>query len=250
MKQLILAGILMFSVHFFSVAQFVGNGAEKPASAMGPAGKMAFTVKVGTAIPLSPFSTIPQRTNPQYLSGVMGAKPGFFSELGFGIQLSNPDKMVGFYYFPILASFLQTPLDWSELGGSFTDKNNYTKPFSILDIAQRYGISVKPADDLSLALYYRPGLIIPFKYEIISSDNSFLFTGEMTTSDDAPVFMMSHTGGISIRYKLAAISVEKYSAKPTFDITYKDNDPTVHLNEGITGKIPVKLLLISLALNF
>ena len=247
MKQIIFLGVFMLFLGFCASAQFVGAGTEKSSTTQN-ALKPSFSIKFGAALPLSPFSTTPERTSdPQYSSGFMGAKTGFFTEFGFGLNLTNSEKVVGFYYYPVLASLLSTSLDWSELGGIFADKSIYTKPFSVLDIAQRYGISVKPAKDFSVALYYRPGLIIPFKYEIATSDESFLFTGELSTSDDAPALMMSHTAGLSIRYKMVEISVEKYSAKPTFDITYKDNDQNVDIST--TGKIPVKLMLISLALD-
>ena len=92
-------------------------------------------------MPRGEFGTVPKRTNtPQYSEGIMGAKTGFFVETGFGLNMSKPDKKVGFYYFPILASYWQTSLDWSSLGGFFATPEIYTKPVSILDIAQRYGI--------------------------------------------------------------------------------------------------------------
>jgi hypothetical protein len=238
-------------------AQFVGDGASKPATTnQSKAGKSSISLKFGAAMPLSLYGTTPSRSSkPQYSSGVMGAKTGFFIEAGVGLNLSKPDKKVGFYYYPILASYWQTPLDWSSLGGFFANKDIYTKPMNIMDIAQRYGIVVKPIDNLSLALYYRPGLIIPFKYEIThastSDGESFLFTGEMSVADNAPVLMMSNTGGFSARYKMAAFSIEYYFAKPTFDVTYKDIDsnPVMNVNESTTCKIPVKMLVISLALT-
>ena len=258
MKVRILAAAILLLVSNLLSAQFVGDGAAKtepPASSK--AGKSTFSLKFGAALPLSEFGTTPVRNSkPQYSSGVMGAKTGFFVEAGFQLNLTKPDKMVGFYYFPILASYWQTSLDWSSLGGFFEDKAIYTKPVSILDIAQRYGVFVKPMDNLFLALYYRPGLIIPFKYEIahesVTAGESFLFTGEMSVAEDAPILMMSHTAGFSARYRIAEISFEFYSAHPTYDVIYKDIDtnPVLNVNESTTGKIPVKVLMISLGLNF
>lgn len=238
-------------------AQFVGDGGATTEAKPSNSGKSSFTIKFGAAMPLSLYGTSPKRTNtPQYSEGIMGAKTGFFAEAGMQMNLSGSDKKVGFYYYPILASYWQTSLDWSSLGGFFEDKVIYTKPVAIMDIAQRYGIFVKPIEDLSLALYYRPGLIIPFKYEIAhgstTAGESFLFTGELSVAEDAPIFMMSHTAGFSARYKIAEISFELYTAKPTYDLTYKDLDisPPLNVNLSTTGKIPVKLFLISLGLSF
>lgn len=258
MKLKILAGaILILSVNSVS-AQFVGDaGAKTETKPANTGDKSSVSIKFGAAIPLSLYGTTPTRSNkPQYSSGVMGAKTGFFVEAGLKLNLSNPDKKVGFYYYPILASYWQTSLDWSSLGGFFEDKEIYTKPVAIMDIAQRYGIFVNPMENLTLALYYRPGLIIPFKYEIThesaTAGESFLFTGELSVSEDAPVLMMSNTAGFSAKYGIAEISLEYYSAKPTYDVIYKDIDtnPVMNVNVSTTGKIPVKLFLISLGLNF
>ncbi|HAM11167.1 MAG: hypothetical protein A2X04_15555 [Bacteroidetes bacterium GWF2_41_9] len=258
MKIKILTGAILLMISNFVSSQFVGDGASSPQSNKSTtAGKANFSIKFGAAMPLSLYGTTPNRSSiPQYSSGVMGAKTGFIVEAGMGLNLTNPDKMVGFYYFPILASYWKTSLDWSSIGGFFSNKEIYSKPVSIMDIAQRYGVFVNPIDNLSLAFYYRPGLIIPFKYEIAhestSAGESFLFTGEMAIAESAPALMMSHTGGFSARYGIAAISMEYYTAKPTYDVTYKDIDtsPTMNVNVKSTGKIPVKLLVISLALNF
>ena len=258
MKLRILAGVILLLAGNCVSAQFVGDGGAKtePASSS-TTGKSKFSIKFGAAMPLSLYGTTPVRNStPQYSSGVMGAKTGFFVEAGLQLNLTSTEKKVGFYYYPILASYWQTSLDWSSLGGFFEDKEIYTKPVSIMDIAQRYGIFFKPIDKLSLALYYRPGLIIPFKYEIThessTAGESFLFTGELSVAEDAPVLMMSNTAGFSARYGIAEISFEYYSAKPTYDVIYKDIDtnPAMNVNVSSTGKIPVKLLLISLGLSF
>src|SRR5450631_1034426 len=132
-------------------AQFVGDGASKPAST--PASvkqKPAFIIKYGLAMPLSNFGTVPTRTAaPLYTNGLMGAKTGFFVEAGFGLNFTKTEKMVGFYYFPLMASYWKTSMDWSKLGGFFADKAIYTKPISAIDIGQRYGVvvKVKPVED-------------------------------------------------------------------------------------------------------
>ncbi len=42
---------------------------------------------------------------------------------------------------------------------------------SAIDIGQRYGVvvNIKPIEDLSVAVYYRPGLIVPFDFAKLSS---------------------------------------------------------------------------------
>jgi hypothetical protein len=259
MKLGILLTALFITLSITISAQFVGDGAPKPASAPAPAGKpkVAFTLKYGLAMPLSNYGTTPARTNtPQYSSGVMGAKTGFFAEAGFGINFIKPEKKVGFYYYPIMAAYWKTSLDWSSLGGFFADKAIYTKPVSVIDIGQRYGIVVTPMKDLSVALYYRPGLIIPLDFEInhknTAAGETFLFSGTMSTADSAPVLMLSNTPGLSVKYKIAVISFEGYFAKPTYDVIYTDIDtsPQMNVNVTSTGKIPIKMFLLSLALSF
>jgi hypothetical protein len=51
---------------------------------------------------------------------------------------------------------------------------------------------------------------------------------------------------------MAVISIEGYFARPTYDVTYTDIDasPLMNVNVTSTGKIPVKMLLVSLALSF
>lgn len=253
MKKLISIAILMSLFSVVGSAQFVGN-ASQSSSTQANKSKQNFFIKFGAVMPMSPYNTVPDRSATQYADGFMGASTGFVAEFGMKLNIINSEKKVGFYYCPIVASYMQTPLDWSELGAFFSNKEIYSKPVSILDIAQRYGISVKPFDDIYIAAYYRPGLIIPFKYEVTHEDvangESFLFTGEM--SSDATPLMMSHSAGISLRYKIAEITIERYFAQPTYDVVYKDIDvnPIVNINESQTVKIPMKNLIFSVALNF
>jgi hypothetical protein len=251
MKIRILTGVVLIFICSTLAAQFVGDGATKTVAPVPAASqKPSFTLKFGFATPGSNYGTTPKRnTSPQYSSGIMGAKTGFFAEMGMGMSFSKDEQKVGFYYFPILASYWQTSLDWKSLGGFFADKAIYAKPVSVIDIGQRYGIFVKPIKDLSAALYYRPGLVIPLKYEITqgATGSKFLFTGEMSTAKGAPIFMMSHTIGFSVRYMMATLSFEGYNTKPTYDVHYQDD--ALLVNKSTTGKIPIKMLLISLAIN-
>lgn len=80
----------------------------------------------------------------------------------------------------------------------------------------------------------------------------FIFTGTMSTAKGTPIFMMSHTPGIAVKYMMATLSIEGYNARPTFDVHYQDVDasPLMNVDVTTTGKIPVKMLLISLAMSF
>lgn len=252
MRTKIFTGTILLLISVSLSAQFVGDGTAKPAATPVKPMKGSFTIKFGAAMPLSNFGITPKRTSaPQYSSGIMGAKTGFFAEMGLGMSLSDPDKMVGFYYFPILASFWQTSLDWKKLGSFFTDKTIYTKPVSAIDIGQRYGVVVKPINNLYVALYYRPGVLIPLNFEITHDDltkgEKFRFSGAMATGKSVPIFMMSHTPGLSVRYGMATISFEGYIARPTYDVHYQDFSRFVDITSS--GKIPVKMFLLSLALH-
>lgn len=255
MKRNIFAAAILLLISAALSAQFVGDGTPKPPSPTGPSStKPSFTLKFGTAMPRANFGVTPLSiSTAQYAMGRMGAKSGFFVEMGMGMNMTNPDKKVGFYYYPILAAYWQSSLDWSSRGGIFTEKAIYTKPLRAIEIAQRYGIYFKPpVKNLSVALYYRPAGIIPLGFEMTKTDatgKKFLLTGEMSTAKGSPVFMMSHTPGLAVRYMMATLSIESYNAKPTFDIN-SQNDLLGIPNESLTSKIPVKMLIISLALNF
>ncbi len=256
MKSKILLSALLVVLSNCISAQFVGDGGAKQTSTPASAKqKPAFIIKYGLAMPLSNFGTVPTRTTaPLYTNGLMGAKTGFFVEAGFGLNFTKPDKMVGFYYFPLMASYWKTSMDWSKLGGFFADKAIYTKPISAIDIGQRYGVvvNVKPIEDLSIAVYYRPGLIIPFDFEInhkLSADGgAFLFSGTMATGKGAPVLVLSSTPGLTVKYKIFVLSLEGYFVKPTYTVTYNYSAAPAPAPTSI--KIPIKMFVASLGLNF
>lgn len=241
------------------MAQIVGGGTVGTTPSNESAQFTGFFIKAGAAVPISEFKIVPELdiTTPSeweempVSSGNMGAKTGFYFEAGMALNLinsSDQENLLGFYYYPIVAAYWQTALNWSESGDFFTDKSIYTKAFRILDIGQRYGLMINPMKDLSFGLYYRPGLIIPFDFEMVNG-SEFLLTGSMTSSDEAPVFMMSHTGGISVSYSVLSLSAELYFARPTMDVTY--SYPGMGISSTtFTGKIPVRLLNLSLAVTF
>lgn len=258
MKSGILASAFLIILSNCISAQFVGDAASKPASTPATVAKPkpAFTMKYGLAMPLSTFGTVPTRAAAsKFTNGLMGAKTGFFAEAGLGMNFVKPDKWVGFYYFPIMISYWKTSMDWSKLGGFFADKSIYTKPVSALDIGQRYGVvvNVKPVEDLSVAVYWRPGLIVPFGFEVnhkVSADGgTFLFSGAMAVGSKAPVLVLSSTPGLTVKYKIFVLSFEGYFVKPTYTVTYTDASTAMN-NVVATGKIPIKLFVASLGLCF
>jgi|GEM_PF-1603176 hypothetical protein len=255
MKKEIVSVFVVFVLAFSASGQFVGEGGPRPTQTTSTS-QVNFTFKFGRALPTGEFKTLPARTaNPQFASGVMGAKNGMFIEAGLSMNFNGTDNPVGFYYYPLVVSYMQTPLDWSGLGGFFSNKAVYTKPFALLDIGQRYGVVVRPVTNLSFAVYYRPAFILPFNFEVVhestANGESFLFSGEIGSSGAAPVFMMSHTAGLEIRYNLVSVALELYSARPTFDVQYRDLDtnPVMAVDQTSTVKIPVKLMLLSLAVH-
>lgn len=240
-------------------AQIVGGGSAEVSPSTDAAKFTGFFVKAGAAIPVSDFKVVPdfdditpvEWTDVPVSGGNMGAKTGFYAEAGLALNLvntSDKDNLFGFYYYPIVVAYWQTALNWSDAGDIFKDKSIYTKPFRVLDIGQRYGLMINPVSDISIGLYYRPGLIIPFDFEIMSGSD-FLMSGSMTTSDEAPTLMMSHSAGISVSYSIVALSAELYFTRPTMDATY--SYPGLGISSTtFTGKIPVRLLNLSLAVSF
>jgi hypothetical protein len=256
MKLKIFSLALLFTISSVISAQFVGEAPTPVANNKSPMGQKAGVfIKFGGAMPLSPFSTLPKRSvTPQYGTGTMGASTGFFVEAGMGLSFLKPEQKVGFYYYPILLSYWKTPLDWTKFGGFVTDKATYsTKPVSAIDIGQRYGVVVTPMKDLFIAAYYRPGLIVPFDFEVnykyTATAETFLFTGTMATGAKAPIFILSSTPGLSVRYKMASIIFEGYFVKPTYTVTYKDSRYPTIPGTATNTKIPVKMFVISLALG-
>lgn len=245
-KITLVALFVILSLNAFS--QFVGDAAPTPAPT-GKAGKGSFTLKFGMAMPSANMGIAPSNgLTPKYSQGYMGAKTGLFVEAGMGLNLTKPESKVGFYYYPILAAFWKTNLDWSENNDAVFDKQEiYVKPMKGFEIAQRYGISFKPMEQMSIALYYRPGLLIPLEFDI-TSGTDFQFKGTMSTNEKAPVLILSSTPGLSVQYSMFSLSLEKYFVKPTYDITFNPTGPET--GTTVMSKIPVRMTMISLALNF
>lgn len=246
-KILLLALVLFLNLNAFS--QFVGDAAPTPVANTRKPGKANFTLKYGLAMPSGNMGIAPANGfTAKYTDGYVGAKTGFFAEAGVGLGLSNPDKKVGFYYYPVLVAFWKTDLDWSENNDAIFDKEEvYVKPLKGFEIAQRYGISYKPMEKMLVALYYRPGLFLPLDFEI-TSGTDFQFMGTMSTAEKAPALILSSTPGLSVQYSILSISLEKYFVKPTYDITFNPSGPAGATT--VMSKIPVKMTMISLALTF
>ena len=248
MKSIILILAMVLVISFDISAQFVGDAGPRTAAAPAKQ-KISVTLKYGFAMPSGTYGYVPLNgSTPRYKEGNMGAKRGFFAEIGMGMDMSNPEKKVGFYYYPLLAAYWKTNLNWSSNSDAAFDKEEvYVKPVSAIEVAQRYGISFKPIDKMSIALYYRPGLIIPLDFEITAA-NDFQFTGALSTNEKAPTLMLSHTPGLSVRYSMLALSLEKYFVKPTYDVTYNPSGPVGATT--VMSKIPIRMTVLSLALIF
>lgn len=249
MKSKIIFLSLFLVISLNAASQFVGDAAPAKAENTGKAGNFNFTLKYGLAMPSGNMGTAPSNgLTPKYSEGYMGAKNGFFAEAGMGLSLSKPESKIGFYYYPIMLAFWKTNLDWSENNDAIFDKDEvYVKPLSNIEVAQRYGISFKPMEEMLISLYYRPGLLIPLDFEI-TSGTDFQFKGTMSTADKAPVFILSSTPGLSVQYSMLSLSFEKYFVKTTYDITF---DPTgTGTATTVMSKIPLQMTMISLALHF
>lgn len=246
--KIIIAALFLFAgLNGFS--QFVGDAAPTPAASAPKAGKTTFTMKYGLAMPSGNMGIAPANgTIPRYAEGYMGAQTGFFAEIGMGLGMSKPESKVAFYYYPLLAAFWKMDLDWSENTEAIFDKEDvYVKPLRGFEIAQRYGISFKPMEQMAVSLYYRPGLLIPFEFDI-TSGTDFQFMGKMSTAEKAPVLILSSTPGLSVQYSMLSLSLEKYFVKPTYDITFNPSGPVGATT--VMSKIPVRMTMISLALVF
>lgn len=250
MKSRIIFLSLLLTISLNAFSQFVGDAAPAQPANTGKPGNTSFTLKYGLAMPSGNMGIAPANgVTPKFSEGYMGAKSGFFAELGMGLTMSKPESKVGFYYYPLLAAFWKTNLDWSENNDAIFDKEEvYVKPLRSIEIAQRYGISFKPMEEMLISLYYRPGLLIPLDFEITSTTSDFQFSGEMSTAEKAPVLILSSTPGLSVQYSMISLSFEKYFVKPTYDITFNPEGPAAATT--VMSKIPVRMTMISLALHF
>ncbi len=230
-----LAAAALLTVNSYVVsAQFVGDAT--PAQAVSTPGKKPGTVilKFGTMMPGSDNKIVPNSST-DVAAGKLGMQNGFMAEIGYGLDLIGSDSKVGFYYAPILAAYYQNQLNWG------TGMESAKRPFSAIEIAQRYGVFYKPVKDVTVAGYYRPAGIIPLGFKFESENPSDQASAEMSSTEGAPVFMMSHTFGLIAKYKFVALSLEFYKAQPTLDISYFGGDATM------VKKIPIRYSILSLS---
>lgn len=246
-RIILLVSFLIVSLNAFS--QFVGDAAPTRAAAPRKANKPQFTLKYGLAMPSGNMGVAPSNgVTPKYADGYMGAKRGFFAEAGMGLNLSKPESKLSFYCYPILAAFWKTDLDWSKNSDPiFDNKDIYVKPLTGFELAQRYGISFKPMEEMLVSLYYRPGLLIPLNFEI-TSGTDFQFSGLISTNEKAPTLVLSSAPGLSVQYSIFSISLEKYFVKPTYDVTFNPTGPLGPTT--VMSKIPLRMTMLSLALVF
>jgi hypothetical protein len=147
--------------------------------------------------------------------------------------------------------FSQNSIDWSAMGGIFTNQEIYTKPVSFIEIAQRYGIGFAPIPKLVAAIYYRPAFLFPLNFEISheGTANPQLFTvsGQMSTEK---IFNLSNTFGFTLGYSFISFSYEMYSAKPGYDISVHYVGTPAEYTHHLVGRMPVKMNRIGLTFSF
>lgn len=185
--------------------------------------------------------------------GTIGIKQGYFIEAGLDLMSLSKPRVVRFYYHPLILGFSQNALDWSSLAGIFSNAAIYTKPVSLIEVAQRYGVGFVPRGSKFIgAVYYRPAFVIPLTYQIYHEGTTpamYSIAGDMSSEK---VFNLSHTLGFSLGYSFVSFSYELYSVKAGYDIREvikaQSNSPQTEYN--ITGRVPVKMNRIGVSLTF
>jgi len=186
-----------------------------------------------------------------YEDGTIGLKQGYFVEMGLDLNLASRPSKVKFYYNPIVLGFSQNAIDWSSMGGIFTNQEIYTKPVSFIEVAQRYGIGFVPVPKLVAAIYYRPAFLIPLNFDIHheGTSNPTLFTVNGVMSSEK-VFNLSNTFGFTLGYSFISFSYEMFSAKPGFDISVQYKGTSPEYTHRLVGRVPVKMSRIGLTFSF
>jgi hypothetical protein len=237
-KQLIvhlLASILILSVSFSVNAQIVGGAATSKVTKQGQTQKLIenyFTLKGGLLFPASFNKPLPQ-TPDDVMNGNLDMKQGLFLEMGMGMNIGK--KKVGFYFYPLLLSAYKSGKNLNVVNDSGT------MPFIAAEVAERYGIFYRPINKLSLALYYRPGAIIPLGFD----------TGTISVepfNKGLSFIRMSNTAGFSVQYRFVSVSYEYYTARPSLYVKQK---PAFGENQTTAqGIVPLRMNIISFAFNF
>ncbi len=221
--------------------------------------KPKFFIRTGLSIPKYDFAKKPSvLTDTTFMKrGNMGAKTGFFIEAGVGMKLYESTAKVQFYYNPFILYYAQNNMDWDSLEGLTVDT---LRNLRMIEVAQRYGISYEPVPKVLIAVFYRPGLFIPFDFELDghkttgSSITNYSVNGTMTELKSLIPFKMSHTFGFSVTYSFVSLSFESYFALPNYDVTIINHGP-LQTNPGdfektTTIKIPFRTNRIGIAFTF
>lgn len=261
MRWLFAAGLLL-TANLSGWSQFVGS--QPGTATTTKPSKMSFFIHANLEMPKGAFAALNtiNVTGVDYWkqrffgTGGVGAQTGFSIEAGLGMPTfgANPDKQskFSFYYHPLIIAYGKYPLSWNQP----YDAAKSTKPISYIEVAQRYGLGYSPIDKLQTAIYYRPGAVIPMDFEIAqtgSGGSTLSVKGTMSVAKTAPVFMMSHTWGISVKYMVFVLYYESYFAQPSYDIKISQVDPLKPFNNydgTITGKIHYHTNTIGLGFEF
>ncbi|NTW33326.1 MAG: tetratricopeptide repeat protein [Bacteroidetes bacterium] len=217
--------------------------------------KAQFIMRAGLIMPKGVFAYIPVLNNPMlnspkfnnnadstYLkNGNMGAKSGIFFEAGVGLKFSEEASKVQFFYNPIILSYSKINMNWDIGSKIFV----YKKNLRMIEVAQRYGIGFMPVPKFLMAVYYRPGLVIPLDFNVSYSDST-VYSVNGTMGIKGSALMMSHTFGFTIGYSFVSLSFESYFARPTFDV----NINNMGVASKYTVKIPFRTNRIGIALSF
>lgn len=222
------AAILLFILCHDVNAQYVGEATPaeiKKAATSQPLFDNSFNLKCGLFQP-SGFNKLSPDTFNDIADGNVSMEKGLFIELGYSMYIGK--GKVGAYFCPVLIGAYMSGTDFK----SATEAD--TRQFTATEIAERYGVFYRPVKKLFIAGYYRPAITVPLGFNANQFTSKAKFDGVTTK-------MFTHTAGISVRYRFISIYYEYYMGKPTLEVYDNNTDTTV------TGKIPVRLSILSVA---
>jgi len=233
--------------------------------------RQGFFMGYGLSIPRKNFSLAPNTSitsfspedsmawkNEIFEKGKIGAKSGWYAEIGVGLDMEQNAK-VQFHYNPFVFSYSYNKIDWSDRSENLFNERNLnldsTKALQSFEMAQRYGINFAPIPKLVGAFYYRIGVSFPFtKIGLLYKDDTESFK---LTSNNNSIMPFNHTLGFSVSYAFVTLSYEWYSTKLKYQFnayhrTINPFDPNLFTEEEIefNGKLPIKTNRIGISIHF